>query len=403
MWHYAWRETVRHKWRAAGNIFGYLISVATMIVLVSVLNFSSTVSGDILTTTGTHFIAFQPECFSEECSADLIDPFREGFTANGSPARLLDISIIDDIKSLPTVADAAPVVYFEIIDPGTDRPFTIIGLPDLNSVVVRTTTCSASDLVTGRFLDPGDKNMVMVEEAYAYAQITPAGLPITIGGEQFTVAGIINTGIRPAKADIYMTMNDAFRVINSRLNTPIQNKMNIILVESASSIVHPQAMKDVQNVLGQNSLISTYGCFSPAAAAMGINENGLRMVTIIITLAVIIFAIKSQYSSVIERRYDIGIMKAIGWSDRKVIGQLLYESFIQGATGGIIGVLAGIAILLFTPLGQFIDNGTEVQITVSWIAVIAGFCLATLGGIIAGIIPGLFASRLKPADILRRL
>ena len=403
MWRYSWRETVRHMGRTIGNVLGYLLAVTLMVVLVAVLSYSNAVSGEILTTTGTHFIAFMPECVSEECPADLIDPVNEGFVTNGSPSKLLDVSLIEEVKALPTVAGAAPGLYFKMLDPATGKAFTIIGLSDLDSTAVATTTCAATDVVTGRFLLPGDRNLVMLEEAFAYARLIPAGLPIDIGGQRFTVAGIIDPGIRPAKADIYMRMDEALSVINSRLYTPIEAKMNIILVESAGAAVHQQALKDVQRVLGERGLISTYACSEPAATAMGINENGLKSITFIVALAVIAFALKSQYSSVIERRYDIGILKAIGWSDSRIVRQLLGESLIQAGSGGLLGIILAVGIILWIPLERItgVASTTGIEITAS--SLILGFGLAFAGGLVAGVLPGFAAAKMKPADILRRL
>ena len=403
MWQYAWRETIRHTGRTIGNMLGYLLAVAMMVVLVSVLSYSSAAANEVLTTTGTHFIAFLPECTSDECPADLIDSVNEGFTANGSSSKLMDTQIVEDVKALPTVADAAPALYFKMLDPATGKTFTIIGLSTLDTIAVRTTTCAATDIVTGRFLLPDDRNLVMLEEAFAYARLLPAGLPIDIGGERFTVAGIINPGIRPAKADIYMKMDEALRVINSRLYTPIKAKMNIVLVESAGAAVHQQAIKDVQELLGERSLISTYGCSTPATAAMGINENGLKSITFIVALAVIAFALKSQYSSVIERRYDIGILKAIGWSDGRVVRQLLGESLIQAGGGGLLGVLLALGIILWIPIESIIGIDAVAGVGVSGPAVGLGLGLALAGGLFAGILPGLAAAKMRPADTLRRL
>jgi len=403
MWRYAWRETIRHKGRTIGNVAGYALAVALMVILVSVLSASNAAATEVFSSTGTHFIVFLPECTSDDCPADLIDPVNEGFTANGSPSKLIDIDLVEEVKALSTVADAAPALYFKMLDPSTGKTFTIIGLSVLDSAAVRTTTCAATDVVSGRYLLPDDKNLVMLEEAFAYARALPPGLPLDIAGQRFTVAGVINPGIRPAKADVYMKMDEALRVINSRLYTPVEAKMNIVLVESAGATVHKQTIADVRAVLGERSLISTYACSAPAASAMGINENGLKSITFIVAMAVVAMALKSQYSSVVERRFDIGIMKSIGWSNRRVAAQLFSESLVQGLFGAIVGVGLALTIVFFVPLEQITGIAAVADLTVPWAAVGWGFGLALLGGIIAGVLPGLAAARLKPADILRRL
>ncbi len=401
MWQYAWRETWRRKGRSLANIIGYLLAVAMMVVLISVLVFSRDASSAVLTSTGTHFIGFTPKCNTEYCSAGLVDEQNEGFLANGGPAKLMSASVVAEIQELSSVADASPFLLFKFNNPQDGSTFTVGGFDPSNTISVATTCCSVTDVVQGRFLLPDDYGLVLLEQSYAVSNFLQAGSRITIAGEEFTVAGIVSPGIRPAKADIYMTLADAERVINKRLLIPLDNQINIVLVESANANVHQQAMKDVSEILGERSLISTYGCYRPAATAMGINENGVWLVIGILGISVVALALKSQYSSVIERRRDIGILKAIGWSDRDIVSQILDESLIQAAIGAAGGCLIAVIILLAVPLEALSNIETTATITISPVALAAGFGLALLGGMVAGIFPALTAARLRPADSLR--
>jgi putative ABC transport system permease protein len=407
MWQYAWRETIRRKGRTAGNVLGFFLAVAIMVVLVSTLLFSNETHSAVLTSTGTHFIGFVPQCVSETCSVDLLDEQNEGFIANGSPAKLIPTQLVEEIRALPSVADASPYLLFKFQDPEDDSIFTVGGF-DLNSPVsTSSTVCSAAHLIQGRFLQPGDTGLVILEESYAVAKLLLVGFPVIVAGETFTVAGIVDPGIRPGKADIYMSFEDANRVINKRLATPIQYQANTVLVESASSTLHEQAMVDVQKVLGSRSLVSIYGCYLPAAEVLGINENMLWPLVIIIGISAIGFALKSQFSSVIERRHDIGIMKSIGWSDSNVLSQIMGESVIQAAIGGVLGVLAAVIVLLVVPFevlsGIETTAAAGTTVTISPIVVLSALGLSLLGGIIAGILPAMVAARTRPADSLRRL
>ena len=221
MWRYAWRETVRRKGRTVANVLGYLLAVAIMVVLVTVLLFSQEAHSAVLTSTGTHFIGFIPECKAEGCSATLIDPDNEGFLANGAPAKLFSIDTVHQISELSTVADASPYLLFKFKDPADGSIFTVGGFDPARPVSTSSTVCSAAHIVYGRFLQPGDTGLVMLEESFAVSRSLPVGSPITIAGDEFTVAGIVAPGIRPGKADIYMTFEDAQLVINKRLIIPI--------------------------------------------------------------------------------------------------------------------------------------------------------------------------------------
>jgi putative ABC transport system permease protein len=358
---------------------------------------------------GTHFIAYIPYntatesefCYS--CSPFLtqLNAQSQSFYANGSPSEPLPISLNDEVNELPTVADASPCLSLRIDDPGMGV-VTMVGVDFANTLAVPSTCVGASYVIEGQYIKSADTGLVLLEESFARTRQLSPGSQITINNIDFNVAGVVNPPNRPVKADIFMTLNDADNVINTNLTIPARGIMNIVLVESASAKIHKQAIDDVKTLLGQNSLVSTYGCWSPASRAMGIDEKGLWLAAIIAAVAVVALTLKSQYSSVIERRRDIGILKTIGWSNGSVVSQILAESVIQAVIGGLLGCMVALIILLLIPAEVLTGIKTS-GIPVYPMILGAGFGLALLGGIIAGIFPALAAARLRPGDSLRRI
>ncbi|HUU16407.1 MAG TPA: FtsX-like permease family protein [Sedimentisphaerales bacterium] len=402
IWKCAWRELIRRKGRTLANILGYLLAVAIMVVLVTILIFSKNAASGVLSGTGTHFIAFVPASMPQN-SVKLLDEQNEGFIAMGVAAGLIHETFVGKVKQLPTVRDAAPYLLFRLKDPETQRTFTIGGFDPRNNLAVGTTCCAAGDVLSGRFLWPGDKGVVMLEEAYALSAKLSIDSKITIAGSTFSIIGILNPGIRPGKADVYMHIDDARQVIKKRvIGSPIDDKINVVLVEVASSKVQDDAIMDVKELL-PDLVVSSYACYKPASKVMGMNEGGVWLLTMIIGICAVLFALKSQLTSVIERRRDIGILKAIGWTDRDVVSQILAESVLQAIIGGILGCLVAVAILLFVPIEMLsgIEAGVHIIIS-SWVLVL-GFALAFLGGIIAGSFPAFIAARQRPADALRSI
>ena len=131
-------------------------------------------------------------------------------------------------------------------------------------------------------------------------------------------------------------------------------------------------------------------------------------------------------------------MKALGWSQWLVVRQVTGESLFQGLLGGAIGVCLGLlgaaVIAAFSPSlsasvssaaeqadgffggpggggpgpfgqGDVAATGTEVSLgaPVSATLVLAAVALAVFGGLVAGAVGSLRASRLRPADALRHI
>jgi putative ABC transport system permease protein len=99
--------------------------------------------------------------------------------------------------------------------------------------------------------------------------------------------------------------------------------------------------------------------------------------------------------SVLERRSEIGLRRALGATKGQIRAQFLGESILLAVIDGVIGVLAGVAATAVYASSK------------SWAAVIpvqawsGGIATAVLIGAFAGLVPAVRASRMPPAVALR--
>ena len=99
--------------------------------------------------------------------------------------------------------------------------------------------------------------------------------------------------------------------------------------------------------------------------------------------------------SVLERRTEIGLRRALGATRRHVAAQFLAESLVLGLLGGALGLLAGIGITVG------LAENRHWSIVIPQLAIWGGLAAALVVGALAGLYPAARAARLSPTDALR--
>jgi putative ABC transport system permease protein len=381
--------------RAFTNVLGYTLAIIISVGLISRLKASQKASAGILQGVGTHFIVFEPAC-NPICGYQLVDPVHEGFTVNGTPTRPLPTNLISKISQLSSIRNASPFIAFHIRDPHSGAVWTIGGIEPGSGSAIANNCCSSTDIVSGHFLTPEDTGKVMLDAPFARYMNWHPGKILSLAGLRFTVIGIINAGVRPAKADIYMNIMDARKVITRRiLKGPISDLTNVALIEVKSSTQQLLAIQSVKN-LDANLLSSTYACYKPASKVMGMEQSTLLLIASTLFLAAGLFALKSQMASVSERQHELGILSAIGWSQGDIIQIILAESIIQALMGCIAGVILCLLSNFFLRNSSF-GNGFYPPV------LFGGILIVLSCGVFAGLIPAIVAAGRRPSQSLRQL
>ena len=133
-------------------------------------------------------------------------------------------------------------------------------------------------------------------------------------------------------------------------------------------------------------------------AQLAVKEAGATLILGLGAIALIVGAIgiaNVMVMSVLERRSEIGLRRALGAARLHVAAQFLTESLVLSALGGAAGLLIGSAV---TSVIAY-DRGWTILIPEA--ALWGGMAVAITAGAVAGLYPALRAARIPPTDALR--
>ena len=122
---------------------------------------------------------------------------------------------------------------------------------------------------------------------------------------------------------------------------------------------------------------------------------GISLIVSSIMIAIII------YTSVLERKKEIGVLRSIGARKRDVSNVFLAESCWIGALSGVIGILISFALVIVVNIVLNAVLGIANLAVVAWWQPVAMFVLSVGLAVIAGLIPSRIASNKNPVECLR--
>lgn len=122
-----------------------------------------------------------------------------------------------------------------------------------------------------------------------------------------------------------------------------------------------------------------------------------------VVLIVVVLGIASVLVvSVVQKRKEIGILRAMGTTQAQVLRMFLLQGAVVGALGSVGGVLlAAVLVQLFTFFARDAAGGALFEIHLSGADALSAALTATVCGVLAAVIPARSAARLDPAQAIR--
>ncbi|HSQ53476.1 MAG TPA: FtsX-like permease family protein, partial [Acidobacteriota bacterium] len=255
-----------------------------------------------------------------------------------------------------------------------------------------------SSVIEGRFLKPDDGYVTIIDKEYAALMNLTLGSTVNYAAD-FEVVGIVDVSATDImKSHIYVNL----RVVQEVLPEQPIGLVNMVLIRTYNPDMIKQAAAALEERWPDARTITGSDLAEKASGLIQINEETAWSISVVLAVITILFTIKSQLGNVAERTREIGILKAIGWSNGNVVSQIVTESFIQGAIGGILGCILGyvFASYVLSTIGGELGGALKF-ISVDPVLLGVGFIIALGSGVVAGLLASARAARLVPVKAIR--
>lgn len=393
------REAIRSaRWRSLLTMLGIIIGVVSVITTVSLgEGVKQRIVGEI-NKSGSDLITIRP---GRVLSRDNVASSNLLGNATGGALNEADYKTA---QSTPHVKSAVPFAYVNGIPKTSEREYdgaliiaTNEGVPDVLN----------QKLEYGKFFSRFDteKEVAVIGKRVAeqlFQENVPIGKLFTIRDQQFVVVGIFeefDTGPLSPHADynsaVFIPLSAGKKIsggsyiyqILARPSDPSATNTTVAALNDTLSAAHAgqrdfSVLRQEDTLAQTNEVLNLLTGFIAGVAAISLIVGGIGILNI-------------MFVSVTERTYEIGIRKALGATNRQILGQFLTEAILLSLTGGLLGILLS---LLVNYLLRIFTSFTPV-LTWPIMAIAVGVAVAV--GVIFGITPALKAARKHPIDALR--
>ena len=324
---------------------------------------------------------------------------------SGEPTSFyMDSDVFAQVKAVDGVKKASPQLFI--------KPSSFTCCYNVETFLVAFDP--ASDFTITPWLQKNLKKSLVGNEV-----IVGSMLPILTGdtipffGTQFNVAGTMEpTGMKFFDQSVFMTMEAAYAMAeNSRGGKSLQplelkkDKISAVLVQIQEGFTPDRiAIRIEHDVNGVRAIASDEVTSTVRRQLSGLLK-GILVISSILWILALLMTGFAFYMIVNERQRELGLLRAMGARKGHIFSLIMAEAVVISIAGGIVGITAG-ASLLYAFKDIIIHNLKLPYLMppfpVLGELVTGAVFFALITGLLASLLPAVFASRMEPYDAIRK-
>jgi putative ABC transport system permease protein len=304
----------------------------------------------------------------------------------------LDESIGTELADFPEVKEVSPLLEGFVQAEGAPY-FFVFGYPTDSFVLKRFQIVEGSGLGEKQ---AGTKEMhgkpLILGSAAAESLKKSPGDSIRLGISTFRVIGIYETGDAFEDGGAVFDLADAQELLDK------QRKVSLFYVNLKESADRERfqtraerkwpklSLSGTQEFADKQMMGATMDVYTILIAGLAIVLGGVGMMN-------------SQLMSVFERTREIGVLRALGWSKRRVLWMILGETVVVCLAGGLIGIGLG-WLVVDAVSSRTVMMGMDTS-SIGADLVVRALVVVLVLGVSGGLYPAWKASKLQPVEALR--
>jgi putative ABC transport system permease protein len=371
------------KLRAGLSALGIAIGVAAIVAVLGLSASSQAGLLDEINQLGTNLLTISNGQSLTGGTAELPT------TAPGMIVRIRGVQLVQSTGAV-SGANAFRTPYIPVVETNG----LTVQAASLNLLPVLATT-----VAEGHYLNAATAQEPVAVLGSATAQLLgidriDPGERIWVGGQWFYVAGILKPAVLASTIDTsvlvgypaaerYLNFDGHPSTIYLRAETNRVNGVDSLLAATAN----PESPSEVNVSQPSSALVAQ----ADAKSALNGLFLGLGAVALLVGA---VGVANIMIISVLERRSEIGLRRALGATRGQIRGQFLSEAILLGLLGGAVGVALGAAS---AAVYSYSKHWVTVIPTEAWVG---GIAASLIIGAVAGLIPAIRAARLSPTQAL---
>ncbi len=364
---FIFKNPFRNKMRSLLAITGIAIGIATIVALGIITDGLKASTEETLKAGGADFTIVE---------SNVSDMFLSK----------IDESYVEKVKNIEGVNESVGVLT--AVQPLDDDPyFVLIGIEPSKIKL------SQIKIISGKTFRDTDADEVILGKVAAEKHNKSIGDTITIKNRRYKIIGIFESGNLQQDGGAFISLKKLQEIEDK------PNKVTMIYVKLDKKAKIDEVTERVEKKYGDDlTTIASLEDLQSVDQGLNTIDTASWAISLLAIIIGAIGVINTMIMSVFERTREIGVLKAVGWRDRRILTMILGESIVLTLIAAIVGSFFGVVaiqVLIALGMGNFINPVYNPEIF------LRAFMVAFTVGILGGLYPAYRASKLAPTEALR--